>query len=76
MFMSLYLISCAMAFILMYFFSYNISKKDHDLDTQSATFLNLIFSIVVCFFWYFVMVYFFYTITLKHEKQPHRRSEA
>ena len=76
MLLSLYLISCALAFIMTTIFSHRIAVRDNDLSLSEASFLNFIFSVILCFFWYFVMVYFFYTITLKHEKQPRRRSEA
>ena len=70
MLLSIYLSSCLIAYLISSVFAHQIAQKDRDMDFKSASFLNIIFSIILSFFWFLVMIYFFYTITLKIETRP------
>jgi hypothetical protein len=69
MLITIYLISCFLAFLGALLYSHLIAKKDHDLSILQSSFLNFVFSIVLSFFWFVVLIYYFYTISLKLEKK-------
>jgi hypothetical protein len=63
MYYSIYLVSCGIAFVATLIFSHRTEHKSP--DAKDDYFLDLVFAAIVSFFWFFVLIYFFYTISLK-----------
>jgi uncharacterized membrane protein YhaH (DUF805 family) len=63
MYYSLYLITCAIAFVGAIIFSHQTEHKSS--DAKDDYFLDCVFAAIISFFWFFVLIYFFYTISLK-----------
>jgi formate-dependent nitrite reductase membrane component NrfD len=72
----LYLASCLIAFVGVIIFSYRTEHKSQ--NAKDDYFLDVVFAVIVSFFWFFVLIYFFYTISLKVQVTPKdkERSEA
>jgi len=59
----LYLASCLIAFVGAMIFSHHTEHKSQ--NAKDDYFLDVVFAVIVSFFWFFVLIYFFYTISLK-----------
>ena len=59
----LYLASCLIAFVAAMGFSHHTEHKSQ--NAKDDYFLDVVFAVIVSFFWFFVLIYFFYTISLK-----------
>jgi spore maturation protein SpmA len=69
----IYLATCSIAFLGVMIFSYRTEHKSQ--NAKDDYFLATVFAIIVSFFWFFVLIYFFYTISLKVQTNLKNKEE-
>lgn len=67
--LNLYLVIACLTFFGSLWFSSNVSKKNRVANDKGDSLLSFIFSVMLAFFWLFIFLFFFYTISLKVPKK-------